>query len=160
MTTRQKTTPATRTIIAPPDRSVKTRELADLLDLEPGKWDPAIKYRWAIEFRDITGYDPRGTIVWYYSGESVLGQPRPLTMEAWEAMQEYNEEQGTRYGYASLVAEVVPFEVLIPYPDQYTNHYFAKRGGFRVLPEPIPMKARAHKYLAGVVLERIEKTKG
>jgi hypothetical protein len=60
-------------------------------------FDTAVPMDWATEFRDVTGTNPIGSIVWQYDEKASFGRPRPVTDEAAEALAEFNDETGSQY---------------------------------------------------------------
>lgn len=71
-------------------------------------FDTAIPQGWATDFRDRTGMNPVGSIVWQYDDGATFGRPRPVTDEAAEALAEFNDETDSAYPTDDDTARTIP----------------------------------------------------
>lgn len=79
-------------MVARPNRKVS--DLANLLNLT--SFDCALPRQFFLDFKETTGHDPRGSIVFCYDN-GALGTPRPLTADARDALEKYNDARGSRF---------------------------------------------------------------
>ena len=66
------------------------------------KCDTALQRGWWQDFMDVTGHDPRGTMV-FHVGD---GRPVPLTYDAKSALLKYNRMKGTCYTVSDETVDI------------------------------------------------------
>lgn len=68
--------------------NVSTHELAKEMKLE--SFDTALPQPWVDEFRDKTGFNPVGQMVWAYDNMPIWGEPIAVTRQAQVALDIFN----------------------------------------------------------------------
>lgn len=87
--------------------SATTSDMADMLGLQ--SYDCAMPIQFMRQFKEVTGHDPRGSLVFCYDDNS-MGAPRPLTAECLTALETFNEEVGCQF---PTDLDVVEWKVII-----------------------------------------------
>lgn len=63
-----------------------------------GVWDYALPHSFFEKMIELTGFNPVGSMIWYYSAQYRLwGVPFPLVTEALRALKEYSVKSDDKY---------------------------------------------------------------